>query len=344
MGPLSILLRTPFAWLAARFGAGELGMYRAGIVPCLVVAGLLGIALARRPGGRDWNPSSLLLVPVLAIISPASLAAMRSGHPEEALGGALCVGAVLLALGKRATLAGVTLGLAVATKQWALIAVVPTVLALPQRMYVRTLLAAAVTAAVFYVPFVAGNPTAFLDATRIEAHIVDASVPETVWLLASHDKRVHVDGSPTLTYHAIPHWVVPLSHSAIVLIGVPILFLLRKRRLEHAAPLALLALFFLFRCVFDPADQDYFHLPFVLALLAWEVVAKRLVRGIPIATLVVIACLWLTFDVFAERTNDPWLVDAWYILWTGAVGLYLLRASRLLPSFTLGSRPDVASV
>ena len=75
-----------------------------------------------------------------------------------------------------------------------------------------------------------------------------------------------------------------------------------------------------------------------------DAVAKRLMRGIPIATLVVIACLWFTFDVLARRTSDPWLIDAWYLLWTSAVGFYLVRASRLLTSFKLRGRPDTAAV
>ena len=102
MGPFSIVLRAPLVWVAQRAGLSELGIYRAGIVPCVAAAAGLGIALARpwRGGGARISTRPLL-VPILAILTPASLAAVQNGHPEEALGGALCVAAVLLALERR---------------------------------------------------------------------------------------------------------------------------------------------------------------------------------------------------------------------------------------------------
>ena len=324
MGPLSIVIRAPFAWAADRVGASALGVYRAGIVPCLLATYALGIVLAQRARARSGLDSLPLVVVVLATLSPASVAAVQMGHPEEALGGALCVAAVMLAIGERPFWAGVTLGLAVATKQWALVAVVPVVLAAPARPRRRLLLIAAATAAVFYVPFVAGNPQAFLTATRIEAHVESAATPETIWLLASHPKEVHVAGSPVLTYHALPRWVPPMSHALIVVLGIPLGLILWRRRLNTADPLALLALVFLARCVLDPVDQDYFHLPFLLALLAWEVVDGRLVRGLPVRTLTVSACLWLTFDLLQPHRVNAWLIDAVYLAWTGAVAFYLL--------------------
>ena len=47
----------------------------------------------------------------------------------------------------------------------------------------------------------------------------------------------------------------------------------RPRRREDA--LALLALLFLARCALDPWNIHYYHLPLVLALLAWEVERRR---------------------------------------------------------------------
>ena len=59
---------------------------------------------------------------MLAILTPASRAAVESGHPEEMLAAALCVIALLVS-DRRPLWAGVALGLALATKQWAVLAV-----------------------------------------------------------------------------------------------------------------------------------------------------------------------------------------------------------------------------
>ena len=67
----------------------------------------------------------------LCLVNPLTWEAIRLGHPEELLGGALCVGAVLAALRGRTLPAAVLLGLALATKQWAVIAVLPVLAAAP---------------------------------------------------------------------------------------------------------------------------------------------------------------------------------------------------------------------
>ena len=73
----------------------------------------------------------------LCAANPITLRALDIGHPEELLGAVLCAGAVLAALRGRATLAGVLLGLAMANKAWAVLAIGPVLLALPERRPVR---------------------------------------------------------------------------------------------------------------------------------------------------------------------------------------------------------------
>lgn len=332
MGPFSIVLRAPFVWAAGQLGAGELWSYRVGILPCLAATALLGYTLVRRSRSSGRTGSCLLIVAVLAVLSPASIAAVQNGHPEELLAGVFCVAAVLLALDARWAWAGIALGLAVATKQWALLAVIPTLLAAAPGSRLRLMLAGTATAALVYVPFVARDPDAFMAATRAEAHVVSAATPETVWLLASHEKTVHLGGFPTLTYHQLAHWVPPASHSLIVLIAIPLGLILWRRGTHGADPLALLALLFLLRCVLDPVDQGYFHVPFLLALLAWEVSAGALTtRGLPAVTLAASISLALTFDVLQAQGGNEWLIACVYLAWTGAVGAYLLGALSLIP-------------
>ena len=68
---------------------------------------------------------------VLVVVNPITLSAVHSGHPEEVLGGALAVLAVVCAARGRSLLAAVALGLAIGTKQWTLLAVLPVLFAAP---------------------------------------------------------------------------------------------------------------------------------------------------------------------------------------------------------------------
>ena len=68
---------------------------------------------------------------VLVAINPITLDALHMGHPEEVLGGALALLAVVWAARARSMLAAVALGLAIGTKQWALLAVLPALLVAP---------------------------------------------------------------------------------------------------------------------------------------------------------------------------------------------------------------------
>ncbi|MFA9271345.1 MAG: hypothetical protein ACEQSX_11405, partial [Baekduiaceae bacterium] len=114
----SLLLRAPFALGADALGGGELAVYRAVAIPGLIALAGLAVVLALRiPGRGAWV--------ALAVVAanPLALEALEYGHAEELLVGTLCVGAVLLALGERAIPAGIVLGVAVAAKPWALLAV-----------------------------------------------------------------------------------------------------------------------------------------------------------------------------------------------------------------------------
>jgi Glycosyltransferase family 87 len=326
MGSFSVLARAPFALVAKLAGGGEPAEYRAGVLVCALAAAAVGVWLVRL---RRVPPSSLLLVPLLAILTPGSVQAVHDGHPEEILGGALCVAAVLLAP-RRALWAGVVLGLAIATKQWAVVAVPPVVLAAPPGRRVRLVAVAAVGAALLALPFLAANPSAFIHRSH-QASVAPAStVRATVWFLVAQTHRVPLHlgaGLPTsFTVYRIPSLLAQATHPLIVLLA-PLLGLAVWRR--RGDPLALLALLLLLRCVLDPGDNEYYHAPFLLALLAWETARGRDVRGAPLGTLFACGGLWLTFRMDTAGAA-PELTNAVYLLWTTAVSVVLLSACGLL--------------
>ena len=121
----SLIIRAPFALAASGLGGGDLAVFRAVAVPCLLAGACLGVVLAAQLAARGRGRAECAVAVLLCAGNPITLRALDIGHPEELLGGALCVGAVLAALRGRSNLAAVLLGLALANKAWALLAVGP---------------------------------------------------------------------------------------------------------------------------------------------------------------------------------------------------------------------------
>jgi hypothetical protein len=151
-GP-SLLLRAPFALGAWLWGAGDMAIYRMVAVPGLLAGVALAVALWHLRERLQPRAGLGLLVVLLAAGNPLTLRALSMGHPEELLGAALCVGAVLAALARKPHLAAVLLGLALANKAWAVLAIGPVLLALDEHRW-RVLAIASGIAAAFVAPFV----------------------------------------------------------------------------------------------------------------------------------------------------------------------------------------------
>ena len=331
MGSVSILIRAPFAAAARELGAGQVGMYRAGVLPCIAAAAFLGMFLVRLLRKKD----GAILVAVLAVLTPASLAAVRLGHPEEVLAGALAVGAVLAGARGRSLLAGVLLGLAIATKQWALIAVGPAILA-PQVGRRNVAIAGAVVSTALTLPLIVGNWAQFHGTSHNAATTPRIATASTVWSLVASREEVRVasaDGKETtVSVYRPPTFAVRFSHPLIII--VPLLLsvlLLRVRRARGPDAIALLALFFIVRCVFDPVDNAYYHVPLILSLLAWEVADSRLIRGVPWVTLVSAGALWVTFDYMEPRHIAHTTETVFYLAWTSALAAFLLYEALIRP-------------
>jgi hypothetical protein len=311
MGSFSILLRAPFVAVTHAAGGDASLRYQAGAVPCLAIAGLLGVALGKWRGAQSGPRGVRVLFVLIAVANSASAAAIAFGHPEEALGAALAVAAVALAWREQTTAAAVTLGLALATKQWAVLAIAPALLAAKPKQRLRLAALAGALAAVLTLPFIASNIGAFSRVSRQAAGAGSVVDPATWWFWV---------GTP------FPHWLSSSVHPAIALSAVPFALISLRRGRGHGDALPILALAFLMRCVLDPANNEYYHLPLLLALLAWEAVERRV---IPYVTLVTAACLFVTFRYVTTASGTS--LSVVYVTWTIVLALYLLRAIDLLP-------------
>ena len=322
MGSFSLLLRAPF--VAPVFHESEATVYLAGALPCLLATLLLGTALARLAADRGQPAPVQGLIAGLAVINPITFKALHWGHPEELLTAALCVGAVLAGLRERAILAGLLLGLALATKQWAVIAVLPALLAAPARR-LRLGVVAAATAGALTLPMMLGDPGQFGSVTEAATGGVSSgsrTTPWNVWWPIAQATDLP-DGRALFI---APTWVARVSHPLIVAIGLPLAFFLWRRPERRADDaLLLLALLFLLRCMLDNWNGDYYHAPFLLSLLAWETTRRP---RLPYLSMAVVVALSLSFwphftKVFSDSTPYATTLNAVYLGWTVPLAAYL---------------------
>jgi hypothetical protein len=326
MGSLSVLVRLPFAALAELTGGGELAIYRLGCIPCLLVLGFAGLELARAMRRAGAGRAACAAAAAICLVNPLTWEALRLGHPEELLGAALVVLAALYAAQRRSLAAGVTLGLALATKQWAAIAVLP-VLAVAPAHRIRLGAIAVVIAAALTLPAVVGDTEGFYGATRQAGWAGERVHPfNAVYPLAPTEDRVISVGDEmsVVTVRVIPTWVAHLLHPAIVLLAIPFTAaaLMVRRRLRVEDVFSLLALLFLLRCLLDPVDNAYYHVPFVLALAFWEGLAWK--RPPLLALLASLAVWFAIYKATMFDTVD--LRNAVYLVATVPFALSLCTA------------------
>ena len=326
MGTVSLIVRAPL--VAAVFTSSETSVYLIGVLPCLIASVAIGLVLSRSLADRGASPAAQGVVAGLAVINPVTFRAVHWGHPEELLAAAFCVGAVLAALRERQLVAGLLLGLAVGTKQWAVLAVLPTLIATPHH---RLLLAgtAGAVAAAFTLPAMLADPASFEGVAKgvaAQGSTAAQTTPWNIWWPLTDLSMVEGRG---LRY-VLPANLASLTHPLIVALAVPLtlaLYRRTERRLDDA--LLLLTLLLLLRCVLDHWNNDYYHYPFLLSLLAWESVRRT---GVPVLTLSVTALLGLSFwpqqsQVFAGSLEHAQLLNALYLVW--AVPLTIGLATEL---------------
>jgi len=333
MGSFSLLVRTPPAIVAA---GNDLAVYRSGVFICVLAAGLLGVFLAMSMlrHGRPWTVWALL--GTACVVNPLTYQAAYWGHPEEVLGAVLAVGAVIAA-GRRHWLIGaLMLAAALATKQWAALAVVPALIAAPAGTRVRLAVTCAALAAVLTVPMLAADPDRFRAAQENVSSASDYTNTVTAtnlwWLVSSESTGEGIDPEGKLRIlkqYSLPDATGRVLHLGVIAAAL-IVCLLYARRRGRGNPddlLQLVALLFLLRCVLDPLTFSYHHAPFLIALIAFE----GLRRDVPLLSAYSIGALLLMNEVVVP-SGEPRLINGFYLIWAiplaGAMTLSLFEPDR----------------
>jgi hypothetical protein len=265
----SILLRAPFAGLGKLLIGGQLAIFRFGTLACLLALGALGLWLAidmRRRG-----VPLLVRVGLVALFAsaPVLLQAVFYGHPEEPLGAALCIAAVLAAGGDRPLLAGALLGVAVIDKPWGVLAIGPVLLcAWTQRK--RILLPAGAIIGCWFLAVGLADPARVLLSVR-NANTSIVAHPQDLWWPLAHTVGLYPRPPAMLGDHARQLAV------ALTLLATVALAIRTQPRVQLGTRrcLALLAFGFALRCLLEPSPHVYYQLPLIVALAAWEVQARR---------------------------------------------------------------------
>lgn len=262
----SLLMRAPFALLAGALGASARGVYVATAIPCVLALALLAGYLAARwpvvnPGNADPQATRGIRPLELLMFAPPVLLAINSGHPEDLLGGTLCVLAVLMACRGSGWGAGLAIALAVINKAWALVAA-PLVFALmPADRRLSGFLTAALASAALIVPLTALRISSLSSASSaLGVHIGGiVLIPQLLWWLPR--------GS----------WIVLRAHILLVLVCWLVTCLwwwLRVHRDGHRVradqALAALILVLFLRAALDPWDDTYYLTPFLIAVAAYD--------------------------------------------------------------------------
>jgi Glycosyltransferase family 87 len=336
----TLVERAPFALLPGLWGGGELAVYRMVALPCLLASAVLAVWLAARMRSRGFSTPARALAVGVCVANPLTLRALEVGHPEELLGGCMCVAAALLASGPsvdrtRALWAGVILGLAIANKEWALLAIGPVLLGLPAGLRRWCVITAAAVAAAVLAPLALVGSSGFLAGTRAVASSPSAIFQpwQAWWFFGHHGALVHgLFGVPKPGYRTAPAWTGVVSHPLILLVGLmlPAALWLRRRPapgisvsrlparagarlLSRRDVLLALALLLLLRCVLDTWDAAYYPIPFVLALLTWEALGPA--DRLPVLALCSSVLAWISFQWLGAHAS-PDAQASFFLAWT----------------------------
>lgn len=322
MGPFSLVARAPFAAAGDALSGKELLKYRLGAFACLLALAALAVALMASMARQGRSRAACVLIPAAVLVNPLTYSALDFGHPEELLAAALCAGAVLAGARGRAIWAGVLLGCALATKQWAALAILPVLLATPRGSRRRAGGVMTGIAALLVVPMIVADPSRFwlaqksLGAGLTYHHLVTAS---NVWFPFAQSSTARIGGH-AMTQFSLPAALGHLIHPLVIAVALALAvgYGVRRRGAAPAEALQLLALVMLVRCVLDPLTYSYHHAPFLVALVSYEALRRR----VPVLSAYAIGAILLMTHVIVPMKDAP-LVNAFYLAWTLPLALVL---------------------
>jgi len=149
-------------------------------------------------------------------------------------------------------------------------------------------------------------------------------LPASIWWPFTHTV---LPGSANPGRHVIPDWIGLVARPVVLAVGIglPLLLAPRIRANPRARVLPGLALVFLLRCMLDPADSSWYHVPFFLALVAADALDGRILASLVAAFLL---------QLLVSLQSSAAVLCAVYLGWTIPFAIYLFArayGARLAP-------------
>ncbi|HEU4977641.1 MAG TPA: hypothetical protein VFT42_01970, partial [Solirubrobacteraceae bacterium] len=222
---------------------------------------------------------------------------------------------------------GVLVGLAAGAKPWAIVAVAPVLIGLPHGR-LRAAAGALASAALVGAPVILGAAPGTVSSAPTGLLFKPFQLG---WLLGHHVPLT--PEFPLAGSRRPPQWLANAAHPAIVLVTLAMSLAwwrLTAGRPERRDVLLMLALVLLVRCMLDPWNIPYYELPFALALVTWEVHARR--GLVPWVSLAAVVCAWTSMTILPSHVS-PDALNLAYLAWSvplaGALALRLVDARAL---------------
>ena len=274
VGLTSILVRFPLVALASALGANALQGYQVGALACLLPLIVCGAWMVAAPGLATRQRLLRFLAVVLVIQSPIIHNGLAAGHPEGVLSTVLATMAVLAAMQGRARWAAVLLGLAVSSKETALIGVLPVLIAVPGRRRETAAIAGGIVLLLCASVWVS-DPDAFIRTLHGEGATRYLTPFSLLWPVSA---PLHI-GSQLSVARVMPAGLTRTPASALMLVAVGALtagWLVRAQtRGAKCQPLVLLALLGLLRCLCDSTHEAYYWITLLIPMATWEALEDR---------------------------------------------------------------------
>jgi Glycosyltransferase family 87 len=341
MGPLTLVVRAPVVAVVEAAGGDVKQQSRWGALACLLIVGAFGVWLAGLAADRGRPFWLQALIAGGVVFNPVTKATLNFGHPEEMVTAALATAAVICAVQRRPRAAGVLLGLAIAAKAWAILALPVVLFLLVPAQWRRAALAVVVSAGLLIAPMALGSPQRFRDNAgevgRLGSQVGTTTPANLTWPFADVVGVTTTRGSGVAAKLplAVARSARLLVFAAAFLLTLAWLRLGGRDRPETA--LLLLALILLVRGLFDPSNHSYYHAGPLLALLGYETLARRV---FPFATTAFLVLFEVTGRV-AGHVHSLDGLNRLYLAWALPFAAYMaleltaLRASSASHAMTI---------
>ena len=168
-------------------------------------AGTIAVMRASGRGRTRWEPAGVLM---MALVPPVVMCIVQYFHPQDLLATGLALVGVASAIKGRWTSAGIWLGLALVSQQFALLILIPLVVCAPRRFAARFIIAVVVTVVALAVPLIAITSGHALTSIVIGTGASSASTPVLI--------VVHLHGPLLFAFARITPIVLSLAISWLV--------------------------------------------------------------------------------------------------------------------------------